>query len=802
MKFRILSLAALMLFASFSTVSALRIQSQPITQLKVSQTSYSKIFPFDIRGKIWGTAPKGEVTRILYSIEDASETKTWEFSEPFKKTFEGTEELDLDFKFDFKDVLVDGNCTLLIELQKSTMNGAFAQTVANGSMSLKFPPRAVEKKALSKIEMFNAFFDKTSAVTQIRFKNMQKEGKFTVKAQLLGATGEVIQKKTSAVLPLARGEEKEISVLLDAPAEPGRYTVEVQVFKGKVPVTGIKEMVLIKKGDFAIISELEITPNQYFYVDDVATIRFAGRNSSWGEPLIVKLVVKNSDKKEVFTKAFPVQTDEIGRFSGETKFTIASETAQLHVVTKLRKGVKTLGVYEYSTRPLKKLHATEGQSELSFAMEKASQEFEFSGLRVKMGVIIGIGILILLIVGFIFFIRHMRHLKLFILLLAFFVAGVDAATNSEYPSSPGFVINPSATDNFKTLKFKGNIDLFTSNAFVLDTDITVVVHFKDIASSGDTLYQTDSIIFKTLVEPNEYEFFADAPAAMLDGEYPLELVFTGDGVVEGVAPLEVDLQLTIFADSTSPVSVPSGMFQYFDSGSAVLESGDFTNQPVQLGVVCDDETGCRPEGAEIFKVQGNFCPIADPVDAFCETGKTDDFILCDKVGNCTVPAQVDIHHYDPVAPEITSLDLKDTAGSVSATTLLKALDSYVFSLFGLADPDTTTDAVTIDNSACGDPLTSPFVDDGTNCVEKEVSCTIIDIVTGEYLRGSRAHDEDNAACDSCPFGTIPTPEGICVIVPLSVCPLGYYDKFPFCFTWTLKPCSQTQLPLCFDIIAQ
>jgi len=785
MKFRIFSLAALMLFASFSTASALRIQSQPITQLKVSQLSYSESFPFEIQGKIWGMAPKGEVTRILYSIEDVSKTKTWEFSEPFARTFEGMEELDLDFKFDFKDVLVDGNCTLTVELQKSTMNGAFAQTIANGSMALKFPPKAVEKKAISTIKGFNAFFDETSAVTQTRFKNMQKEGKFTVQARLLSVTGELIEKKTSAVLPLAQEEEKEISVLLDAPEEPGRYMVKVQVFEGKEAVTGIKEIALIKKGDFAIISELEITPNQYFYVNDVAKILFSGSNSSWGEPLIVELLVTDADGSEVFTKEFPAETDELGHFSGETELTIKAETSQLHVVTKLRKGVKTLGVYEFSTRPLKKLHATEGQSELSFAIEDASQEFTFSTFRAKMGIIIGIGILILLIFGFIFFIRHMHHLKLFILLLAFFVAGVDAATTSEYPTD-GWIINPGSSDNFQTLKFKGNIDISSLDAFITGQSIVVAVHFKDVLDVTypfETLFQTSqTFVITDPAKVNDYEFTVDAPAALVDGEYPVELVFAaGPGVTGSISPLEIPLNLSIFADSTPPTLE----FNYFDN-EVELTLGDFTNDPVELGVECIDTTGCLLASADIFEVRGNFCSG----ESFCEAA-TDEFVLCDQVGNCTGPTQVEINHYDPVAPEIGSLDLENVAGEVSATTKLKALESYVFSLFDLADPATTTEVVAIDDSAC-DSGDSPFVEVGENCVEREIMCAE---TLPNYFRGIEDYDSPGTCLDECPAGTIRSEWGTCIDMDGNCS----YTSFPFCFNWQLadESCSGT-FPLCFN----
>ncbi len=782
MKFRIFSLATLVLFASISTVSALRIQSQVINQLNVSQLSYSEKAPFEVHGEIWGTAPKGEVTRILYRIEDVSGTTTWEFSEPFARTYEGTEALELKFKFDFSDALVDENCMLFVELQKSTMNGAFAQTLAQGKMPLVFPPKATEAKAVSRIEIVKAFFDKETVVTQTRFRNLQNTENFIAQVKIFGPTGKLIQKKSSVVMAVSEGEEKEISVLLDAPERSGRYTVQVQVFANKKAVTGIKKVSLIKKGDFALISELEISPNQYFYIGDQATITFSGMSSSWGEPLIVGLLVKDASGGEVFAKEFPVQTNEIGRFSGEAKFTIKSETHQLHVLTKLRRGAKILGVYEFVTRPLKKLHATEGQSEVSFAVEQASQDFSFSGPRVKMGIIVGVGILILLILGFIFLVRHMRHLKLFILLLVFCVAGVDAAVTSEYPVD-GWIVNPQASgadfENFKKLKFKGEVDLGTGDMFIINTQIDVDVEFGTTTTVSSSFQTTD---------PNTYEFVIDVPVGLAEGTYPIVLVMTGAGVVvagtppNNTPPLEIDLNLSIVADTTAPTLT----FDYVGA-NGILTAGEFTNVPVELGVVCTDTTGCLPGSADQFEVKGNFCSAG----AFCETGKTDDFVLCDQVGNCTGSTQVEINHYDPVVPELTNFDI--TKDGFSAKTKLKALESYVFSLVGLNDPIAGT--VLIDGSAC-DSLNSPFFDSGSVCKEKLVSCAI-----SAEERGTLDQENPSTCQAVCPPNTVPSGWGTCIDINDAPCS---YTHFPFCFTWELGGggvCNGI-FPFCFNMIMQ
>ncbi len=779
MKIRALSLAALLCFGATSSVSALRIQSRAIELLNVSQLSYSENTPFEVRGKIWGKAPVGEVTRILYKITDSSNTKTWEFAEPFVRTFDGTEELNLTFEFDFSDTLVDTKSNLSVELQKATMNGAFAQTLAQGTMSLVFPEKSMKDKVVSQIETFRSFVDGKSVVSQIYFKNLNVDGDFYVKAQLLDLIGNIIEEKKSVEMAVPKEEGKDISILFDMPKMPGRYKTKVQVFGGNKAVTGVKESQIIIKGDFAVISELSVTPERYFYVGDIAKIHFSGASSSWEEPLTFDMTMKDSSGTVLFSKEIPIQTDEIGRFSGDIDFTLEAEVAQLQVLVELRRGAKNLGTYEFATQKLRKLHAAEGQSKMAFAIEKVSQDFMFSGSRAKIGMLVGVAILILLILGFIFLVHHVRHTSLLLLILAFScsITSVDAAVTSFAPAD-GWIVNPLATgahnENFKKLTFQGVVDLGIGGIFPIATPIDVIV------KSGETVLAT--MVFQTS-SAEIYEFAVDISSGITDGAYPLELEMTWPGITLPGGNLEIELLrgggevLSAVVDTTAPIID----FGYFGSG-VELGAGDFSNVPVELRVGCDDMTGCLSGSAEKFEVNGNFCSG----EAFCETG-VDDFILCDQVGNCSGSEQVEIQHYDPVAPVIGSFDLKNVEGGVSAKIKLKAFESYVFSVLGLSDPTEAT-SISIDSSACAG-VDSPFFVSEAVCKEKVVSCAF-----SPTSRGTLLQTDTDAVCEEgCPPGTSPTIWGTCQAEGCS------YTSFPFCFDWVLDGQCNT-FPFCFSMI--
>jgi hypothetical protein len=774
MKIRILSLAALLLFSIIPSVSALRIQSRAIESFKVSQLSYSENMPFEVRGKIWGKAPVGEINRILYTIKDASNTKTWEFSEPLIRTFDGTEELDLTFEFDFSKVLLDEQSVLFIELQKTTMNGSLTQVLAQGSMSLIFPKQALEKKGVSRIEVLRSFIDGQSLVTQTQFKNFIADGEFEVRVQVLDKLRNIMQEKKSGQVVVGEGETKDFSLLLDVPKMPGRYITTAQVFEKDKAVTGIKEVSLTVEGEFGVISALEVTPSGYLYAGDQVVINFSGAISTWDKPVLVLLRVQDASKTEVFSKEVSLETDEIGRFSGNIEFSVSTGTDRLHVSTELRRGEKTIGTYSFSTTIARKLYPAEGQSQLSFAIEQASQDFFFSSPKAKIGMIAVVALLFFLILGFFFFIRHIRHLHLMVLAFAFFVGGGHAeGITSLYPEN-GWIINPQApvAENFSKLHFNGSIDNGTGGFLPLNTPIDTQVKFNG-GTAVTTSFQTADAAL--------YDFVVNVPATVTDGTYSLELEMTWAGITLPSGKLEIELlsgtdPLTIITDSAPPAL----SFEYF-SGTTALNTGDFSNVPVSLKVLCDDATGCLPTSGNPFVVQGNFCSGG----AFCETGKTDDFVLCDQVGNCTGSVQVEINQYDPIKPTLGDFDIiKDT---FSAKTGLKALESYIFSLINLSDPD-QDNTIVIDASAC-EATDSPFFDAGTVCKEKIISCAI-----SATKRGFISQADTPATCEAgCPPGTTMTTWGTCQTTECS------YTHFPFCFEMILGGDCST-FPFCFNMI--
>jgi hypothetical protein len=570
---------------------------------------------------------------------------------------------------------------------------------------------------------------------------------------------------------------------LDTPQKAGRYMVEIQGFADKKAVTGIKKLPVVVQGDFALLSALEIMPQKYIYKGETATISFSGASSLSGQALSLDFRVQNAQKEELFAKNMEVTTDAIGRFSGEFQFLVEKETEQMHIVSTIKKGVKEIGTYSFSTPVMKKLLPSQGQSSMSFAIENASQEFFFSSTKAKIGLIAVVVLLILLVVGFFFFLRHMRHANILVLFLALTFGGmVQAEVTSLYPAH-NWVINPDASaaqENFKKVLFQGTVDFGTGGVFPVSEPITTDVKL------GTT--ETITTSFET-IDPNQYYFIVTIPATLPDGTYPLELKMTWDGMPpEYGESLEIVLQysagvpLTLISDATSPTT----SFEYF-SGGTLLNSGEYSNIPVELGVVCDDETGCLADAAQTFEVKGNFCTGED----FCMSGAIDDFVVCDMVANCSASTQVEINQYDPIDPVLDDIDV--TKEGVSAKTQLKAFESYVFSFLNLSDPEEDT-TVVVDEHACSNTSSPFYVDtESSLCKEKTIVCAL-----DPTRRGTIDQQDPEAVCEStdpCPTGTTVTPEGDC---ELATCD---HHHFPYCFDWILGGDCST-FPFCFEMVLQ
>ena len=780
MKSRIFSLAALIFLTVAAPVAAIRIQSTAIDSLKLSQIRQEGN-PFLIHGRIWGPAPKGDVSRISYRITDTSGTTTWEFAEPFVRSYSGEETLDLDFEFDLSNELLDQSSFFTVEFQDATMNGAFAQTIARGSMPIVFSsPEDVPEK-ISAIEKFRTFVDGPSIVSQIGVRNAGKTRELSIRARLLDAIGAVVDTKRSAEMTVPAGENKEFSLLFDVPRDSGKYQVEVQALNGKKAITGIKKLPVIVEGDFALLSNLRVLPNEYLYKGETAMIFFSGVGSVPNDTLKLSIQVQDATKVEIFTQDTEVQTDVLGRFSGELSVPITVDTEQLHIFATLKKGEKVIGVYPFSTPIMKKLVPSEGQSSMSFAIERVSQEFLVSSPKAKIGLIAVIALIIVLVVGMIFLLRHMRHTKLLLLGIAFLGGSVvhAAGVTSLYPEHQ-WVVNPQASaaqENFKKVLFQGTVDFGTGGVFPVSEPIATQVKL------GTTETITTSF---TTIDPNQYYFIVTVPSTLTDGTYPLELEMTWDGITLPGGSLQIELlyapgqPLLLVSDGTPPT--PS--FNYF-SGGTLLNSGEYSNVPVELGVVCDDATGCLTDTEQSFEVKGNFCTGGD----FCTAGAVDDFVICDMVGNCASPAQVELNQYDPLQPELDDFDI--TKDGFSAKTQLKALESYVFSFLNLTDP--TEDAtVVVDENACSNE-NSPFFVNDSLCIEKVVSCAL-----SPTRRGTLNQQGGGTSCEStdpCPPGTSITPEGDCF---LATCD---YSHFPYCFEMILDgTCSS--FPFCFEMVLE
>ena len=461
MKQRFFACLAILLFSVVAPAFALRIQSQAISPLKVSQISSSHFNPEILEGKIWGPAPQGEVTHIAYRIFDEGGVPTWEGLQAYNRIFEGTEELDISFEFDISDVLADENSTVRVQMQKRSMDGAFAQVIAQGSFSLVFPKEIQENRTVSRIEKMTSLVEAQNVVVRVQFKNLSQEGKFFMNTKLL----EEIDSAKKTLLPEGSAE---FNVLFHATEDPGKYKVSAQVYSEMgYPVSGIKLQQVFVEGDFALVSSLQVAPEEYFYAGEMAEFIVKGVHSSWGEPLTLDFSVRDDAGTEIFTREFPVQTNEIGQFEQRIEVPVYKETAQLETEIALRCGAQLLGEYVYTTERSKKIRPAEGQSSLSFVFERVGQEFSFGGPREKIIIVLSFLAMGAIIAGFVFLMIRIRNLHMVLLLgillwssPAFADTGGTTTGNTRYSVSPerGFTIKPGADDVFEVIRFEGVVD--------------------------------------------------------------------------------------------------------------------------------------------------------------------------------------------------------------------------------------------------------------------------------------------------------------------------------------------------------
>ena len=272
-----------------------------------------------------------------------------------------------------------------------------------------------------------------------------------------------------------------------------------------------------------------------------------------------------------------------------------------------------------------------------------------------------------------------------------------------------------------------------------------------------------------------------------DGSYPLSLRMTWSGMP---AEFEGELVIDFGTEGTSWIAVdgtrPVPSFEYFAfDGFTPLEADAFSKDPLNTSVLCDDEAGIGCGYSEDpFMVRGNFC---SEDESYCLEG-VDTFLICDKVDNCSSPAQIEINQYDPVEPTMSDFVLTQKIdGGLDATISekIKAVALYGLSLVGLDDPKTTEDPIELDGNACGESdLTSPFVEYNGHCQQKIRNCSV------GGVRGYASYEDDYTECGECPPG-YEEENGICT-------PMGCsHVSFPYCFDWIINGRCET-FPLCFN----
>lgn len=785
MKIKILSLAALLICGLFSDASALRLSSESRTQFNISQTSYSERTPFKISGKIWGPAPVGEVTRILYTLKDASNNTLWEFAEPYVRTFEPDQKIEADFKFDFSDVLISGDSVLLVELQNSSMSGAFTKTLAQGVLRLVFPSKFKQELLVSQIKKFLPVVTEKEVVNQITFQNNGDSEEFFAKVRLHNQTGEEIMSLDTPVVNIEEGESHDFELTFTRPEIIGVYDISAQVYSGRKALTGINRKEITFGGEFGVFSDLRISPAEFLYAGDTATIEFEGAISTAEVPVQVKIRVQDKKGNEVFASDEELTSDIVGKISGTASFVVPKETSELIVVGEFFRGNKSLGRSEYRTGIYKKLMASEGQSQLSFQAERVQQEFETGNLYKKMGMILMLALILGIAGSFIWIVIHrskpVQHLVLLLGVCGLFsVANAANVIVSNEPAQNWLVSSDAEDEMLRKIRFSGIVEVGVSGVFPVNSDITAEVRFLNSSAGVEGTvtqnFQTDAA--------NTYDFTIDSPTILGDGEYGLEIAFTWPGITLPGGVLEISLlyneePLIVIIDSSEPEVVLT--YYRFDGEGQFqeLQEGDFTKTPVYVSATCTDDRGCMSGVDSKFLVTGNFCTGAD----FCLEG-IDEFLVCDQIGNCAAPAQAEIKYYDPVAPNASALTLQSRASGT-----IKALTSYLLEITDMADANEA--ALAVDSHACGGE-DSPFYADNIEsvCREKFKVCGV-----DASTRGIIDQENDPETCrQDCPEGTTYTPWGTC-----EECS---FTNFPFCFDWQLGGPRCESFPFCFEAILQ
>ncbi len=205
--------------------------------------------------------------------------------------------------------------------------------------------------------------------------------------------------------------------------------------------------------------------------------------------------------------------------------------------------------------------------------------------------------------------------------------------------------------------------------------------------------------------------------------------------------------------------------------------GTYKNQAVSVSATCTDNQGCHQDNLD-FEVRGNFCDDS----LACNTSAARQFQVCDKVGNCTTPAdaQISIDWYDPVTPNFISaaVEVKDEnqvtqASSVSSTTIASAPGLYIN--LNIDDPvsNKSTDPTLYDSHACGTNPTSDFFHRNSSdafCTPSEIPCAL-----SSSQRGYRDLKNGAACAGQCAPGFL-LDGSICV----PGCDFRLFDGcFPF-----------------------
>lgn len=793
--------------------------------------------PRKIMGEISVSGDLSNAEKIVFDLETKYRELLWRKELLWRDRFERGGEVKVPFVFDLPERNMETELRL-----KAVVQAPYEKTLAEGENMVFLPKLQDEVLAFSAVNNLNLI--KGSSVTNgsFLFKNKSivapLKARITIKPDALSqAEAQEIWVDVDAV---ALEKSKVIKFNFPTPNQPQLYLVGVQVFTADdIPLSGILEKKFLVQGLFAEVINFDYQPKNYWNANTNITIDFSGEIS---DPVVksaearIKLFSHASDKEAgdglndvIYENTEIITINRYRQITGATSFDVPWGMEQLRgTIEFLAKG-EIVGTFDFTTPVYPAPPKTIAEHIVSTITAPLSQNNSLSVMQrvlIMMGVVIFLAGFIVLVI-FILKKSNKNHLIL-ALCLAFSLASVSAENrhfthfeDETYTSSISASPSMSLGDSyFRRIPIRGIAETVSGGEFIPGNNVKVDSYFfppniLDIPDplpfdSADLLTAGAVMVTVNFTAETASDYFYEVAIEgssdfLTEGVYRLarmEFDPTGSPVIP-VVDFEAGAEYAFTIDQTSPtvnLSVtnlsdnplldPDLFGAVADEEKATQALNYFVSGPVKVSVDCG---GDCPEDGNSFEVLGNFCSQATTCDAVGVRS----FTFCDGVLNCSDPVELELKHFDGVAPLFSNFELalQDSPATKRAGNdgiPLKVDEKYIFSVLNSLEGSTISNA-SVDDHACGggvsDIAADDFFNNGTTCQQKNFSCA-----RSSNQRGSMAVVDEfgtiipsakwvcDASCDSgmVPYYCGPTdpnlPSG-----PKNCCLPECKFSFPYCF---------------------